>query len=67
MESTEDKERLQIALDKLCSCADNWGMAFNVKKYKVMYVDQKGVVTQRMCTKWMAISCRGVRWRETLE
>ncbi len=32
----DDIRKLQRALDILCQWAENWGMAFNVKKCKVM-------------------------------
>ena len=38
MVSAEDREKLQVALDRLCGWAENWGMAFNIKKCKVMHV-----------------------------
>ena len=38
MASTEDKVKLQEALDRFCDWADTWGMAFNIKKCKVMHV-----------------------------
>jgi hypothetical protein len=34
----EDKERLQLALNKLCEWAQLWGMEFNIKKCKVMHL-----------------------------
>lgn len=34
----EDRDKLQAALDGLCEWADTWGMAFNVKKCKIMHV-----------------------------
>jgi hypothetical protein len=34
--SPEDRERLQLALDKLCEWARTWGMELNVKKCKVI-------------------------------
>jgi hypothetical protein len=33
-----DSERLQSCLDNMCEWADTWGMAFNVKKCKVMHI-----------------------------
>ena len=36
--SAEDREKLQVALYRLCGWAENWGMAFNIKKCKVMHV-----------------------------
>jgi hypothetical protein len=36
--SPEDKEKLQLALDKLCEWARTWGMQFNIKKCKVMHL-----------------------------
>jgi hypothetical protein len=36
--SPEDRERLQLALDKLCEWAKTWGMEFNVKKCKVIHL-----------------------------
>jgi hypothetical protein len=34
----EDRETLQLALDNLCDWSERWGMAFNVKKCKVMHL-----------------------------
>ncbi len=36
--NTEDREKLQGALDSLCDWADKWGMSFNLAKCKVMHV-----------------------------
>jgi hypothetical protein len=36
--NTEDREKLQRALDSLCDWADKWGMSFNLAKCKVMHV-----------------------------
>ena len=36
--TAEQREALQLALDQITSWADKWGMQFNVKKCKVMYV-----------------------------
>ncbi len=36
--SPEDRERLQLSLDKLCEWAKTWGMEFNVKKCKGMHL-----------------------------
>jgi hypothetical protein len=33
----EDVEKLQTALDELCTWAEKWGMEFNIKKCKVMH------------------------------
>jgi hypothetical protein len=41
VEKDEDRARLQEALDKLCSWADKWGMAFNVAKCKVMHMGSR--------------------------
>ena len=38
MRSEEDRKKLQEALDELSGWADQWGMAFNVQKCKVMHV-----------------------------
>ena len=38
MVTMEDKRKLQEALDKLCQWAETWGMSFNTKKCKVMYI-----------------------------
>ena len=32
MVSAEDREKLQVALVRLCGWVENWGMAFNIKK-----------------------------------
>jgi hypothetical protein len=37
MEGEEDRARLQQVLDQLCVWARRWGMAFNLKKCKVMH------------------------------
>jgi hypothetical protein len=34
----EDRERLQLALKKLCEWAQLWGMECNIKKCKVMHL-----------------------------
>jgi hypothetical protein len=36
--STEDRDKLQQALDCLCEWADSWGMSFNLSKCKIMHV-----------------------------
>jgi ribonuclease P/MRP protein subunit RPP40 len=36
--SSEDREKLQDALDALCGWADRWGMEFNVPKCKIMHM-----------------------------
>jgi hypothetical protein len=36
--NTEDRDKLQQALDGLCDWADKWGMSFNLEKCKVMHV-----------------------------
>jgi hypothetical protein len=36
--NTEDRDKLQQALDSLCDWADKWGMSFNLGKCKVMHV-----------------------------
>jgi hypothetical protein len=36
--NTEDRNKLQQALDGLCDWADKWGMSFNLEKCKVMHV-----------------------------
>jgi hypothetical protein len=36
--SSEDREKLQAALDALCGWADRWGMEFNVPKCKIMHM-----------------------------
>jgi hypothetical protein len=36
--TTEDRETLQLALDNLCDWSERLGMAFNVKKCKVMHL-----------------------------
>jgi ribonuclease P/MRP protein subunit RPP40 len=36
--TSEDREQLQIALDDLCEWARTWGMAFNIKKCKIMHL-----------------------------
>ncbi len=38
MGTTEQRERLQSAFDKLSVWATSWGMLFNVKKCKVMHL-----------------------------
>jgi hypothetical protein len=38
IESIQDKENLQRALDMLCDWAEKWGMSFNVQKCKIMHV-----------------------------
>jgi Reverse transcriptase (RNA-dependent DNA polymerase) len=38
IKSDADCDGLQMALDKLMEWADTWGMAFNVKKCKVMHL-----------------------------
>ncbi len=38
IESEEDRDRIQKALDMLVRWADEWGMVFNVEKCKVMHV-----------------------------
>ncbi len=35
----EDRKTLQLALDNLCDWSDKWGMAFNLKKCKVMHME----------------------------
>jgi len=39
--SIEDRDCLQRALDCLCEWAENWGMSFNVAKCKIMHVGNK--------------------------
>jgi hypothetical protein len=39
----EDRERLQLALNKLCEWAQIWGMEFNIKKCKVMHMGHNNV------------------------
>jgi hypothetical protein len=41
--SDEDRAGLQAALDKLMKWSERWGMAFNVKKCKVMHVGRANV------------------------
>ena len=41
METEADRVKLQEALNALCNWATTWGMAFNVKKCKVMHVGPK--------------------------
>jgi len=36
--NTEDRDKLQQALDSLCDWADKWGMSFNLSKCKFMHV-----------------------------
>jgi hypothetical protein len=36
--SPEDRDKLQKALDCLCSWADKWGMTFNVSKCKILHI-----------------------------
>jgi ribonuclease P/MRP protein subunit RPP40 len=38
IEGEEDRQKLQQALDCLCDWADRWGMAFNLKKCKIMHI-----------------------------
>ncbi len=38
MQTDEERQELQEALDKLCHWADKWGMEFNVSKCKVMHM-----------------------------
>jgi hypothetical protein len=35
---TEDRDKLQAALDCLCRWADKWGMIFNVAKCKILHI-----------------------------
>jgi hypothetical protein len=37
--NTEDRDKLQQALDSLCDWADKWGMSFNLGKCKFMHVE----------------------------
>lgn len=34
----EDRDKLQLVLDKMCAWAQKWGMAFNTDKCKVMHI-----------------------------
>jgi len=36
--STEDRDKLQRALDCLCNWAEKWGMSFNLSKCKIMHI-----------------------------
>jgi hypothetical protein len=38
VQSTEEKQALQQSLNQLCEWAEMWGMAFNVKKCKVLHL-----------------------------
>ena len=38
IETEEDSRRMQAIVDSLASWADKWGMAFNVKKCKILHV-----------------------------
>ena len=46
IESDEDRKKLQEALDALCTWATTWGMAFNVKKCKVMHLGNRNLKHQ---------------------
>ena len=39
--TSEDRDRLQEALNELSRWADTWGMAFNTKKCKVKHIGNK--------------------------
>jgi hypothetical protein len=36
--TTEDRDKLQMALDCLCDWAEKWGMSFNLAKCKIMHI-----------------------------
>ncbi len=57
--NTEDRDKLQQALDSLCDWADKWGMSFNLGKCKVMHVG-----THNLAYEYFM---RGVRLEETEE
>ncbi len=38
VQTEQDREEFQEALDQLCAWADKWGMMFNVGKCKVMHM-----------------------------
>ena len=64
VETEEDRDKLQRAIDLLCKWAENWGMSFNTKKCKVMHVGRKNkryeynMNGQRLETKIGRASCR---------
>jgi hypothetical protein len=41
VEGKADREKLQSVLNKLCAWTTEWGMAFNVKKCKLMHFIKK--------------------------
>jgi len=57
--NTEDRDKLQQALDSLCDWADKWGMSFNLGKCKVMHVGTHNPAYEYFM--------RGVRLEETEE
>jgi hypothetical protein len=57
--NTEDRNKLQQALDGLCDWADKWGMSFNLEKCKVMHVGAHNPAFEYFM--------RGVRLEETEE
>ena len=38
IQKAEDAEELQASLDRMCSWAEKWGMAFNIEKCHVMHI-----------------------------
>jgi len=64
--NTEDRDKLQQALDGLCDWVDKWGMSFNLEKCKVMHVGVHNPLAVALHLLLLALSLRRMVLPDTI-